>query len=192
MNLYLLFFVIYSALIAPITARFSLRLGPRAGFGMRFALSGVPVLKRRAPGDMRDERPIKERDVAHALGSTNLRLLKTAFALSLWRRLKGMVRIDSLYIHARFAFADVCKTALLYALTRETLRGLCAIPAVRRKLSGHVEATFKNVGTEVLIRCIVTARLGSLALAALLFGALYLSKKAGKSPPEEEKHAASH
>lgn len=190
MNYYFFFFTLYAVFIAPITFRFSLRLGRRAGFGFRFQVSGFPIMRRRAHNDLEGEKPIREHEVAESLVKSDLALVRALLSPRFRRTLRRAAELRVLTLHACFSFEDACKTALWYALTRELWRtvALCASP--RCELNGHVEANFEGRGTEVLARGIITARLGSISHAAILFGALYLEKRAALQAAEEDKHAA--
>lgn len=190
MNYYLLFFAVYGALIAPVTFRFSLRLGERAGYGFRFQILSMPLMRMRKYDDAEGERPIREREVTRALAGSDTALIKALASPALRRRLAGSVELRSLTLHARFSFGDARKTALWYALTRELWRALMLCMPRRSRLEGHLEADFDGRGTEVLMRGIITARLGSISYTALVLGALYLSERAALKAAEEEKHAA--
>ncbi len=190
MNYYLLFFSVYAVLIAPVTFRFSLRLGKRAGFGFRFQLFGLPIMRKRKPDDLEGERPIHEREFTKAVAASDAALIKALISPDLWRRLFSSAELHNLTLHARLSFDDACKTALWYSLSREIWRTLTQCLPRRGKLKGHIEADFSGKGTEVLLRGIIGARLGSIGFTALIFGALYLSKRAAMQTAEEEKHAA--
>ena len=192
MNIYLLFFTLYAAFIAPISVRFSLRLGKRAGYGARIQLIGLPMARWRKPDDMEGERPIRERDVAKSLGNADIAILKTALSPMLHKRIRGSIRVKRLYVHARFSFSDASHTALAYALSRELVRALSACVTPDCRLDSHLEADFSGTGTEALFRGIISARLGSLALTAILFAAKYLQKRARQRTAKEDEYAASH
>lgn len=188
MNLYLLFFSLYSALIAPLSVRWSLRLGPRAGFGVRLQLAGFPMMRKRKPDDLSGESPIREREVARSLGRADIALFKAALSPALRRRVRSAVQLKQLAFYARFSCRDACQTALWYAFARELLRALSLCVAPRGRVEGRAVADFSGTGTEILFRGIIDARLGSLILTAALFAALYA--RARLAPIKEEMYAA--
>ena len=191
-NFYFLFFTAYAVLITPITLRLGLRLGKDAGYSVRVQAAGMPFARRRSEDDRAEELPIREQEVARTLASTNFALVRAALDLKALRRLLRAVHLESLHIRARFSFADASRTALCFAAVRTLLQTLrtCGVPMSR--LGGHVTANFDGQGSEVLIRGIVAARLGSLGLAAILFGAAFIRAHAKQARLEEEPYATSH
>ncbi|MEG0995788.1 MAG: hypothetical protein RSH26_02400 [Clostridia bacterium] len=186
MNPYFFFFAAYAVLITPITLRWGLRLGKDAGYSLRIQAAGMPFVRERKEDDRVGELPIREQEVARTLASTNLALLRAALHGKVLRRFLRAIHLESLHIRARLSFADASRTALCFAAARTLLQTLHACGVPMSKLSGHVTANFDFQGSEVLIRGIVAARLGSLGFAAILFGTAFLRAQGRQARPEQK------
>lgn len=192
-NLYFLFFSAYALLITPITVRWSLRLGRRSGYRVRVQAAGLPFVRKREDDDPAEERPIREQDVAESLASADRALLRAALDPRVRQRALRCLRLQKLFVYARFSFEDACATALCYAAARTAVQTLALCHPAPGVLSGRVEADFHAKGSEVLVRGIVGARLGSLGLTAILFGAAFIRQRGRQSRAKEEQYAtASH
>lgn len=193
MNLYFLFFSAYALLITPITVRWSLRLGRRSGYKVRVQAAGLPFARKRSEDDAKGERPIREQDVAKSLASADVPLLRTALQSHLRKRVARCLRLKRLTVYARFSFDDACMTALCYAAARTVLQTAALCRPAPGVLGGRVEADFRAQGSELLIQGISGARLGSLGLTAILFGAAVIRERGRQSRAKEEQYAtASH
>ena len=90
----------------------------------------------------------------------------------------------------RFSFDDAAATALCYAAVQTLLRTLACAGVLPRVLDGRVEMDFQAKGTEVFASGIISARLGSLGMAAIQLGAALLGERARRNRSEEETYAA--
>lgn len=192
MNLYFLFLSAYAVLITPITVHWSLRLGSRCGYRVRLQAAGLPFVRKRGDDDATGEHPIREQDVAQSLASTDLALVRAALDARVRKRFLKALRLYSLHLNARISFADAALTALCFAALRTVLQTLLTCGLEPDALTGRVEADFGGKGTEVLVRGITGARLGSLGLTAILFGAAFVRARMKQAQSEEETYAASH
>lgn len=190
MNPYLLFFSLYAVLITPITLHASVRAGKELRYRLRVQAAGLPFV-RMAQREEDGERPVREEDVARTLADPWLyRILSAVGIRRLAALLMRAVHLERVYVHVRFSFADAAATALCYAAVQTALRALALAGAAPKALYGRVEMDFGGRGTELFARGIITARLGSLGMAAILVGAAMVSGRAGRGRTEEEAYAA--
>lgn len=174
MNPYFICFSLYSLLMMPLTLQFRLRLGKRSGYRLRFQAAGLPFVRKRTTADRRDEQPLGEREVAHALAETNLTLARAALSKPVLKSVWRSLRWRELRLHALFSFSDAAQTALCFRLSSILLQALSAAGALPPAFACQTELDFGGRGTEVLFQGIVTFRLGSLLPAAALFIPAYL------------------
>lgn len=189
MNGYFWLFAIWALCITPISVQVSVRIGNGVHYRIRLQAAGLPLMKRMQSGDADQEEKVDGR-----------RAMKGMFELDgpvLWHllreghigRLMGAWHVENVYVHARISPQDAAQTALLFAFARTVLSMLFQTPSVRRKLTGGVKADYQAQGTEIFIRCILTARLGNLVWEAVRFAAAIHQIRIRE---EEQYAAASH
>lgn len=188
MNVYFLFFSAYALLITRITLHVSLRLGKRSGYRVRMQAAGVPFMYHKQD-DPALEHPICERDVAQTLASTNLAPLRALLKKRVRMQIKRSFHMEELSVKARISFENVAATALCFMAVRTLLETLSFCRLTPKTFSSHIEANLHQQSSEVLFHCIVSARLGSLGLAAILFGAAFIRARSKHAQSEEEGYA---
>ena len=192
MNPYFLFFSLCALLGTPISLHASVRVGRRVRYQIRLQAAGLPFMRRKGEGDRSKERPVKQEDVARTVATADPQTLLCALKTVRSKRLYRLVHLESVYVHARLSFDNAALTALLFSFTRTVLETLARCSAYPNRLKGRMEADFHANGSELFIRGIFMARLGSLMYAAAVVAAGMLKARAAQARMEEETYAASH
>lgn len=188
MNLYLLGLLVYMVLITPLRVSLRLRAGRRPGYLFRVQAAGLPFYRRRSDEDSDDETPVRQQELTAQMNLKNYRMLRILLSASMRGRLKKIVHLERLSLYLHISQPDAAQTALLYG-------GLHAIAAALARqralpLRIHLKADLQGQGSEALVRCIITLRLGSLFPAALAWYSQM--RKAARKTSKEEPYAASH
>ena len=190
MNPYLLAFSIYALLITPVTLHCSVRVGKAVRYRLRIQAAGLPFIRKTKEPPPQEERTVHEEDVARTLSEPWIWPAIRAVGLRRFKRLLRAIHLESAYLHVRFSFDDAAATALCYAAVQTLLRTLACAGVLPRVLDGRVEMDFQAKGTEVFASGIISARLGSLGMAAIQLGAALLGERARRNRTEEETYAA--
>lgn len=190
MNPYLLAFSIYALLITPVTLHCSVRVGKAVRYRLRIQAAGLPFIRKTKEPPPQEERTVHEEDVARTLSEPWIWPAIRAVGLRRLKRLLRAIHLESAYLHVRFSFDDAAATALCYAAVQTLLRTLACAGVLPRVLDGRVEMDFQAKGTEVFASGIISARLGSLGMAAIQLGAALLGERARRNRSEEETYAA--
>lgn len=190
MNPYLLAFSIYALLITPVTLHCSVRVGKAVRYRLRIQAAGLPFIRKTKEPPPQEERTVHEEDVARTLSEPWIWPAIRAVGLRRLKRLLRALHLESAYLHVRFSFDDAAATALCYAALQTLLRTLACAGVLPRVLDGRVEMDFQAKGTEVFASGIISARLGSLGMAAIQLGAALLGERARRNRTEEETYAA--
>lgn len=190
MNPYLLAFSIYALLITPVTLHCSVRVGKAVRYRLRIQAAGLPFIRKTKEPPPQEERTVHEEDVARTLSEPWIWPAIRAVGLRRLKRLLRAIHLESAYLHVRFSFDDAAATALCYAAVQTLLRTLACAGVLPRVLDGRVEMDFQAKGTEVFASGIISARLGSLGMAAIQLGAALLGERARRNRTEEETYAA--
>lgn len=190
MNPYLLAFSIYALLITPVTLHCSVRVGKAVRYRLRIQAAGLPFIRKTKEPPPQEERTVHEEDVARTLSEPWIWPAIRAVGLRRLKRLLRAIHLESAYLHVRFSFDDAGATALCYAAVQTLLRTLACAGVLPRVLDGRVEMDFQAKGTEVFASGIISARLGSLGMAAIQLGAALLGERARRNRTEEETYAA--
>lgn len=188
MNLYLFGLLIYMILITPLKISFRLRAGRRPGYLFRLQAAGLPFYRRRKDEDPGDETPVKQQEVAAQMNLKNLRYLRILLSASMRGSLRRIVHLEWLSVYIHISQPDAAQTALLYG----ALHALASMLGKQHTLPLriHLKADLRGQGSEALVRCIITLRLGSLFPAALAW--FTQMRKAARKASKEEQYAASH
>lgn len=189
MNPYFVAFSAYALLISPVRLHLSLRLGKRMSYRLRVQLIGLPFI-RKTEEKPHEEQPVEEEKVAQTLAASDWRLPLFAVREGWLKWTLKRIHIQTLYLHARLSFDDAALNALCYAFLRTLLDTLARCGFQKGKFFSRLEVDFHALGTEVFVRGIIGARLGSLGIAALWLGALALNSRAQQARTEEESYAA--
>ena len=190
MNPYLLAFSIYALLITPVTLHCSVRVGKAVRYRLRIQAAGLPFIRKTKEPPPQEERTVHEEDVARTLSEPWIWPAIRAVGLRRLKRLLRALHLESAYLHVRFSFDDAAATALCYAAVQTLLRTLACAGVLPRVLDGRVEMDFQAKGTEVFASGIISARLGSLGMAAIQLSAALLGERARRNRTEEETYAA--
>ena len=190
MNPYLLAFSIYALLITPVTLHCSVRVGKAVRYRLRIQAAGLPFIRKTKEPPPQEERTVHEEDVARTLSEPWIWPAIRSVGLRRLKRLLRAIHLESAYLHVRFSFDDAAATALCYAAVQTLLRTLACAGVLPRVLDGRVEMDFQAKGTEVFASGIISARLGSLGMAAIQLGAALLGERARRNRTEEETYAA--
>ncbi len=188
MNFYFLSLMVYLVLILPLRVSFRLRTGRRPGYMLRVQAAGLPFYRRRRDEDPGDETPLRRQEMAEQLKPGTLRQLKVLLSRPVRSAIRQAVRMEVLSVYVHISEADAAKTALLYGALRTAALPLCTIKELPLRI--HLRADHRGLGTEVLVRCIISLRLGSLFPAALAWLRQY--RRATMQASKEEDYAASH
>lgn len=188
MNLYLLGLLVYVVLITPVRISLRLRTGRRPGYMLRLQAAGLPFYRRRKDEDTGDEKPIHRQDMAKQMKPENLRTLRILLSRPVRRAIQRAVRVELLSVYVHVSEPDAARTAVLYGTLRAVALPLCQAKLLPLRI--HLHADHRGQGSELLIRCIISLRLGSLFPAALAWLRQY--RRAALQPAKEEDYAASH
>lgn len=185
MNPYFWLFSLYAFLITPIRVHVSVRIGKGVWYRVRLQAAGLPFVRKTDAPEA--EEPVQQEDVARTLSGWQpfVQLVREGEVQKALR----VIHMETLYVHARFSFNDAALTALCYAGLHTLLRTLFHCGLSPRALSGRVEADFDGRGTQLFVRSIISARLGSLVPAAIRLWTAYAKHARLK---EETYAAASH
>lgn len=187
MNMYFISLLVYLVLITPVRISLRLRTGRRPGYMLRLQAAGLPFYRRRRDEDAGDEKPIRQQDMTQQLKPENLRMLRTLLSRPVRSALRRAVRVEVLSCYVHISEPDAAKTALIYGALRAAALPLCS---GQLPLRIHLHADHRGQGSEVLIRCIISLRLGSLFPAAVAW--LRQQRRAALQASKEEEYAASH
>ena len=188
MNGYFWLFAIWALCITPISAQVSVRIGNGVHYRVRLQAAGLPVMKRAQDGKEDQEEKLDGRKAVKGVFALDGPVLGHLLREGHLGRALGAWHVQSVYVHARISQQDAAQTALFFALARTVMSALFKAPSVRRKLSAGIKADYQAQGSEVFIRCILTARLGNLVWEAARFAAAIHQIRIR----EEDQYAASH
>lgn len=193
MNVYFWCFALYALWITPIGLEISLRAGRDVRWRIRVQAAGLSAWSRtQSEEDMRKEQPVDGRETVRRMLSPDAPELILLWREGHIRRFLKAWHLQSLYLHARISQPDAAQTAMLFASARVLLQALLHAPAVQKRLHGSLQADFQARGSQLFLRCIVTARLGNLVAAALRLAVAACQIHSRLSAKEEESYAASH
>lgn len=189
MNPYFMAFSVYAIFIAPVRLHLCLRMGRRTSYRVRVQLIGLPLI-RKTEEKPQEEQTVKEEEVAQTLALSDWRPVILAVREGWLKWTLRRLHIEMLYLHARFSFDDAAVNALCYAFFCTLLDTLKRCGFQRGRFFSKLEMNFRARGTEVFLRGIISARLGSLGIAALWLGAVYLNRSSEQARTEEDSYAA--
>lgn len=193
MNVYFWCFALYALWITPIGLEISVCAGRNVRWRIRMQAAGLPVWRRRqAEESMKEEQPVDGRETARRMLSPDAPELLLLWKKGHIRRFLQTWRLQSLYIHGQISQPDAAQTAMLFAALRTLLQTLSHLPAVYKRVQCSLQADFQAQGSQLFLRCIVTARLGNLVVAVLRFAAAAHHIHSRFTAKEEESYAASH
>jgi len=191
MNLYFWLFALYALLITPVGAQVHIRIDHGVHYRVRLRAAGLPVLRKKKEEDPKQEISLRSGDMMKGMKNWDYGLFAMLMHEGHFGRILRLFEWQDLNIRARISFEDAALTAMIYALTRTVLQTVSHIhpPPVK----GRVDMDFQGNGTRLSLRCIATARLGSITAAAIrlwLASARYQAKRSAKE--ETYAAAASH
>jgi len=191
MNVYFWLFGIAGVLSIPMTLQVTLRAGRKIHYHVRFRAAGLPLAQKEEQGDEAEER-VFSRQTARGLFALDGKMVWPLIRQGHVMRAVRVMRLEKLFIRIRLSFADAAITAMSFAAVRAFAQTLLLCTQRALPLEGRVETGDVNEGTEVLVRGIFSARLGSLLAAALRLALAAVRVRAGIShgKTEEEQYAA--
>lgn len=192
MNVYLLSLMIYLVMITPLRLSLRIRLGRRNGYMLRIQAVGLPFYKSKRDEDSADEQPIDQQEVTQHLQPENLKWLRSILSKKVLRLFfrSAQFRWLSLYVH--ISQPDAMQNALLFGALRTAAETISRFVADRFPLRIHLRTDYQGQGSEALLRCIVSLRVGSLLPAAVAWLWHMVKLRAEREPSKEEDYAASH
>ncbi len=190
MNLYFISLLVYLVLIMPLRLSIRVRLGRRNGYMLRLQAIGLPFYKSRRDEDSGDEQPIDSREMTEQLNTDKLRMLRSLLSLPVRRQLRRAVRVEWLSVYAHISQKDAMQNAVIYGTLVSITETLRQIIGSAFPLRIHLRTDFQGQGSEALVRCIASLRLGSLFPAAIAW--LWQIYKRRQALSKEEDYAASH
>ena len=190
MNLYFWLFSLCAVLSVPIRIHVSARLGREVRYRMRMQAAGLPVVKKKTEEERTDEETVDSAKMAKRLFALDGPLVFSLLREGHLKRAMHALRVELFYVHARLSFENAALTAMSYAAVRTFLQTALLCLHHPPTIQGRVEMDFRQQGSEVFVRCILSARLGSLLAAALRLFAAILRIRARLLTKEEENYAA--
>ena len=192
MNPYLISLMIYLVLITPLRLSVRIRLGRRNGYMLRLQAVGLPFYRSRRDEDSHDEQPIDQQEMSRQLKPENLQIMRTLLAKPVRRQIFRAIRLEWLSVYVHISQPDAMQNALLFGALRTTAEAVSHSLGSRIPLRIHLRTDYHGAGTEALLRCIVSLRLGSLLPAAFAWLWQFVRLRAEREPLKEEDYAASH
>ncbi len=192
MNWYFCLFALYVLFITPLTFHVSVRIGQGVHYRVKVQAAGLPVAWRKGEPQKQKEKQLSSRKTVRKLLSTDGGMLLSLLRCGALNRLCSVFRVQNVWVHIRFSFADAAQTALCYAALRLLLQTLFSCVPRTAAVNGRAEADFRAQGTEMFVRCILSARLGMLITALARTGAAVIRLRMAAAAKEETYAEASH
>lgn len=192
MNGYFWLFALCALLMTPVTAHVSLRIGQGVRYRLRIQAAGLPFIRRSEEGNGAEEKMVDSQQMAKGIFKLDGRMLFSLFREGHFQRVWKAFRLQSAWVHVRLSFADAAQTALCYAALRTVLQTLLGCLADPRVIHGRAEMNFEAEGSEIFVRCILSARLGNIAAAMVRMGAAMLRLRTAAITEEGTYAEASH
>jgi hypothetical protein len=190
MNPYLISLLVYLVLILPLRVSVRVRIGRQMRYLLRVQLIGLPFYKSRRDEDPADEQAIDSHEMTEQLAPDRLRLLRLLMTRPVRSQLRRAIRLEWLSVYAHISQQDAMQNALLYGTLLSVAGALRQIIGQAFPLRIHLKTDFQAQGSELLVRCIASLRLGSLFPAALAW--LWQMYRHRQALSKEEEYAASH
>lgn len=188
MNLYFWAFSLYALMITPVRVLTCIRIGRDVRYRVRVGLAGAALFRKRWKANQ--EKKVDSGKFAKGIVRLDRKLLWHLMKTGEVRRMFGSLKLAELTVHAKLSLQDAAATALLFAGIRTFLQTAALCSPVRFALKGHMEADFRAEGSEVMLECMISARLGSLLAAGARLGLAAWNARADLSLAEEENNAA--
>ena len=188
MNLYFWLFSFCALLMTPVGVQGHIRIDHGIHYRIRIRAAGLPVLRKKKKEE--PDVPLHSGDVMKSMRGWDHGLFVSLLREGHFSRLLRSFKWQDTELRARISFADAAQTAIVYGAVRTVLQAAACIRPF--SLRGRVEMDFQGAGTQISLRCIATARLGSLMAAVLRLWAASAAYRAKRSAEEENYAAASH
>ena len=192
MNWYFWLFSTYALLITPVTAHVNLRIGQCVRYRLRIQAAGLPLIRRTEQEEDAQEKTVDSRRMANGLLALDGRMLFALFREGHVKRVLRAFRLHSALVHVRISFHDAALTALSYAALRTILQTVLGCIPDPDRIRGRVEMNFDAAGSEIFVRCILSARLGNLLAAMVRMGAAVIRLRTAAMTEEGTYAEASH
>ena len=190
MNPYFISLLVYLVLIVPLRISIRVRLGRRNGYMLRLQVIGLPLYKSSRDEDSGDEQPLDGQEMSEQLNPDKLRLIRPLLSPPVRRQLRRAVRVEWLSVYAHISQKDAMQNAVIYGALLSLTEALRQIIGQAFPLRIHLRTDFQGQGSEALVRCIASLRLGSLFPAAIAW--LWQVYRHRQTRSKEEDYAASH
>lgn len=190
MNLYFWLFSLCAVLSAPVKIDVSICMKHGVRYGVRLQMAGLPVMKKKTEED--DTEKVDSAQMTKGLFSLDRQLMAALLRGGYVKQAVSALQLERLSIHARLSFEDAALTAVSYAAVRTVLHAALLCWHHPEVIQGRVEMDFQQKGSEAFVRCIFSARLGSILAAALRLFAAILRIRARLMTEEETYAATSH
>lgn len=192
MNVYLVSLLIYLVMITPLRLSLRVRLGRRSSYMLRIQAVGLPFYKSKRDEDPADEQPLDQQKLSQQLQSKKLHLLRGLLSKNVLRLFFKTARVKWLSIYIHLSQPDAMQNALLYSSLLTASETIRHFVTNRFPLRIHLRTDYQGEGSEALLRCIVTLRVGSLLPTAVAWLWHMVRLRAEREPLKEEDYAASH
>lgn len=189
MNVYFWLFGIAGILSVPMTLQATLRMDGKIHYHIRLRAGGLPLAEKDEQGEGAEEK-VFSRQTARGLFTLDGRVVWPMIHQGHLVRAVKVMRLEKLYVRIRLSFQDAATTAMSFAALRILVQTLLSCVQTTLPLDGRVEMNYAAQGSEVLVRSIFSARLGSLLAAALRLMLAALRVRRGILKTEEEHYAA--
>lgn len=189
MNWYFWGFSLYALLITPLQTSACIRIGRDVRYRVRFRVAGFPAGSRRWKAD--EEEKVDSNRLAKGIIRLDKGLLWQLMKTGEVKRMLGVVRLDGVSVYARLSFRDAALTALCFSSLRTFLQTLALCIPKPLVIKGRVDADFRAQGTEVMVECMIFARLGNLLASGVRLWAALMRARASLLK-QEENNAASY
>ena len=189
MNVYFWMFGIAGLLAVPMTLQVTLRAGNGLHYHVRLRAAGLPLAQKDEQGEEAEEK-VFSRQTARGLFSLDGKMVWPLIHQGHLVRAVKVMRLEKLHVRIRLSFQDAAATAVSFAAVRTLVQTLLSCAQTTLPLEGRVEMNYAAQGSEVLVRGIFSARLGSLLAAALRLMRAALRVRTRILKTEEEPYAA--
>lgn len=188
MNLYFWAFSLYALMITPLNAFVCVRIGREVRYRVRLRLAGIPLWRKGWKAEK--ENRVDSEKLTQGIIRLDRKLLWRLIRMGEARTALSAIRLEQATVHAKLSMHDAAATALLFAGLRTLLQTIALCSPKCFALKGHLQADFRAEGTEIMVECMISARLGNLLAAGARLWLAAVNARADLSLAEEENNAA--
>ena len=188
MNLYFWVFSLYALMITPLNAFVCVRIGRDVRYRVRLRIAGIPLWRK--GWKAQQENRVDSERLAEGIIRLDRKLIWRLIRTGEARIALGAIRLERATVHAKLSMHNAAATALLFAGIRTLLQTAALCSPRPFVLNGHLEADFRAEGTEMMLECMISARLGNLLAAGARLWLAAVNARADLTLAEEENNAA--